>query len=198
MQQIQTQIGYYGFAVVMVHPMEYGSIQNNANADILNGTQYQELLNLFTSVRGAGLNIVPIREINTAPIVATTGAPVTTGSTTAPATTGSTTAHATTGSTTAPATTTAKPTTGSTTAPATIAPATTGTPATVSTTGSGGNQQANVTTTAAASTTGDASTTGTPATCSTATTAQNIVEDNSAGLVIANLVLVAITALFAI
>ena len=210
--QIQTQINNFGFSVVMVRAMEFGSLSNGVNTDVLNSTQYNELLTLFTSIKAANIGITTINKINTSPIAATTGTPATTAPVSTTGTPASTTGAPVTSTTGTPAPTTPVSTTGT---PAPTTPAsTTGTPAPTtpaSTTGTPAPTTPASTTGETPATSTPASTTGTPATtgCPTptndranaTTTTGNVIDDlaNDAHYVVANIAIVvaAVTALLA-
>jgi peptidoglycan/xylan/chitin deacetylase (PgdA/CDA1 family) len=120
---IQTQLATYGYAAVMVHPMEYATwdATSNAYANQVNQTQLDQLELLIELVKNSGLRCVTLGTINTdsnftAPVFNKTNITITTGTPVTSSTTGMT--ISTTGKTTtipvatAAATTGAKATTG--------------------------------------------------------------------------------------
>ena len=64
MAQIRSQIGSYGYSVVMMHPQEFANVQNGNYISTLNTTQYNQLLSLFDMVKAANLRIVNLNKVN--------------------------------------------------------------------------------------------------------------------------------------
>jgi hypothetical protein len=99
--QIQTQLGAYGFSVVMMHPMDFAVLDGTTYANQVNTTQMNELSTLLQMVKASGLRVVIIGDMNTdANDTVTTGSstPVSTTGSVQSSTTGSPVSAATTGS----------------------------------------------------------------------------------------------------
>jgi hypothetical protein len=63
--KIQTQLSSYGFAAVMMHPMEFSEWNETEYTGVTNQTAMQDLVSLLNRCKAAGLKFVLLDEINT-------------------------------------------------------------------------------------------------------------------------------------
>ncbi len=64
LEDIMLSLDEHGFAVVMMHPMEFGENDHGIYRNSINSEPVNELKLLIDNVRNAGINIVPISKIN--------------------------------------------------------------------------------------------------------------------------------------